>query len=202
MASGSGTILRAMVEAGLEITSVLVDRPCGAIDIARSAGIEVDLVERTDFGASFDRVEYSEQVADVLGRRGIELVAMAGFGTILAEPVHGTVGGQILNTHPALLPSFPGWHAVAEAVAYGVRVTGCTVHVATVEVDHGPILAQQAVSVAEGDTEETLHERIKVVERDLYPATLSRVMADPGVLERAMERWARYVDAAAPAVAE
>jgi phosphoribosylglycinamide formyltransferase 1 len=82
----------------------------------------------------------------------------------------------VLNTHPALLPAFPGWHAVRDALAYGVKVTGTTVHVATGEVDAGPILAQEAVPVEPGDTEETLHERIKVVERRLYPATIRQFL--------------------------
>jgi len=79
---------------------------------------------------------------------------------------------RILNTHPALLPAFPGWHAVEEALAAGVKVTGCTVHIAELEVDAGPIVAQEAVPVLDGDTKETLHERIKLVERVLYPNTI------------------------------
>ncbi|HET6874315.1 MAG TPA: formyltransferase family protein, partial [Acidimicrobiales bacterium] len=84
--------------------------------------------------------------------------------------------GRILNTHPALLPAFKGWHAVRDALAAGVKVTGTTVHVATEEVDAGPILAQEAVYVEEGDTEATLHERIKAVERRLYPETIRRFL--------------------------
>ena len=83
--------------------------------------------------------------------------------------------GRVLNTHPALLPAFPGWHAVRDALAYGVKVTGCTVHVATEEVDAGPILAQEAVPVRPDDTEASLHERIKAVERRLYPDTAGRL---------------------------
>ena len=80
--------------------------------------------------------------------------------------------GQILNTHPALLPAFKGWHAVRAALEYGVKVTGCTVHIVTEEMDAGPILAQEPVRVLDGDTEETLHERIKEVERWLFPETI------------------------------
>ena len=101
---------------------------------------------------------------------------MAGFGTVLAEPVHAAFGGRILNTHPALLPAFPGWHAVADALAAGVAVTGCTVHLATLEMDAGPVLAQQEVAVVDGDTVDSLHERIKEVERRLYPATVLRAL--------------------------
>ena len=107
---------------------------------------------------------------------------MAGFGTILAEPVHTAFAGRILNTHPALLPSFKGWRAVEAALAYGVKVTGCTVHLATSEVDEGPILAQEAVPVLPDDTVDTLHERIKDVERRLYPATIRAVVDDAALL--------------------
>ena len=89
----------------------------------------------------------------------------------------------MLNTHPALLPSFKGWHAVRDALAYGVKVTGCTVHVAELEVDAGPILAQEAVPVLPDDDVDALHERIKEVERRLYPDTIRRVLEDPSLLE-------------------
>jgi phosphoribosylglycinamide formyltransferase-1 len=84
--------------------------------------------------------------------------------------------GRIINTHPALLPAFPGWHAVRDALEAGVKVTGVTVHIATLEVDAGPILAQASVPVLPGDDEETLHERIKDVERRLYPATINAII--------------------------
>jgi phosphoribosylglycinamide formyltransferase-1 len=107
-----------------------------------------------------------------LVERQIDLVAMAGFGTVLGQPVHDAYPDRILNTHPSLLPAFPGWHAVRDALAAGVTQTGCTVHVATLEMDAGPILAQQAVRVVAGDTEESLHEAIKVTERQLYPGVI------------------------------
>jgi phosphoribosylglycinamide formyltransferase-1 len=108
----------------------------------------------------------------------VDLVAMAGFGTVLTGAVHAAFPHRILNTHPALLPLFPGWHGVRDALAAGVSETGCTVHLATLEMDAGPILAQQSVPVLAGDTEETLHERIKVVERTLYPATVARALTE------------------------
>ena len=107
-----------------------------------------------------------------LEEAGIELVVMAGFGTVFDESMFAAYRNRILNTHPALLPAFQGWHAVRAALAAGVKVTGCTVHVATLEVDAGPILAQEAVPVLPGDDEASLHERIKTVERRLYPATI------------------------------
>ena len=112
---------------------------------------------------------------DALLDASVDLVAMAGFGTVLDAPVHEAFPERILNTHPALLPQFPGWHAVEDALAAGVSETGCTVHVATVVMDSGPILAQERVPVLEGDTVESLHERIKRVERRLYPATVRAV---------------------------
>jgi phosphoribosylglycinamide formyltransferase-1 len=103
---------------------------------------------------------------------------MAGFGTILEKPIHDAYPDRIVNTHPALLPAFKGWHAVEEAFAAGVKVTGCTVHYARLDVDDGPILAQEAVPVMAGDTVASLHERIKDVERRLYPAVLRQLIEE------------------------
>ncbi|HTL86713.1 MAG TPA: phosphoribosylglycinamide formyltransferase [Acidimicrobiia bacterium] len=175
LASGSGTILNAMLERGLPVVAVVADRPCGALEIARTAGIAAELVERTDFTPEFDRVAYTHDVVDALQRQDVELVAIAGFGTILSKPFVDAYGGHAVNTHPALLPAFKGWHAVRDALEFGVKVTGTTVHLVTEEVDAGPILAQEAVPVLDGDTVETLHERIKEVERRLYPEVIERL---------------------------
>lgn len=177
LASGSGTILAALLDAGLPVDVVAVDRPCRAVDIATAAGVPVEVVERESFGADFDRVAYTARLVERLRPYGVELVAMAGFGTILTEEVHKAYPERIVNTHPALLPAFKGWHAVEDALAAGVKVTGCTVHLAGVEVDEGLILAQEAVAVLPDDTVETLHERIKEVERRLYPATIASLIA-------------------------
>lgn len=155
---------------------VVVDRPCGARDVAGRHGVECVTVERTSFGADFDRDAYTAELTEVLLGSGIGLVAMAGFGTILGQAVYDHYGGRVLNTHPSLLPAFKGWHAVADALDAGVEVTGCTVHVATVEVDDGPILAQEEVPVLPGDDEASLHERIKGVERRLYPQTIRQIL--------------------------
>ena len=175
LASGRGAILAAMLERGLPVVVVLADRPCGALDIARAAGIGTVLVERQDFGADFDRVAYTHDVVDALQAHDVELVAIAGFGTILSKPFVDAYGGRAVNTHPALLPAFKGWHAVRDALDAGVKVTGTTVHLVTEEVDAGPILAQESVPVLADDTEETLHERIKEVERRLYPEVIERL---------------------------
>jgi phosphoribosylglycinamide formyltransferase-1 len=176
LVSGSGTILETMLDAGLPVQFVLADRSCRAIDVAAARGVDAELIERTEFGAGFDRVEYTGRVVNALREHSIELVAMAGFGTVLAPAMFAALPGRVINTHPALLPSFVGWHAVRDALAYGVKVTGCTVHVATPEVDHGPILAQEAVPVLAADTEATLHERIKAVERRIYVQTIRDIL--------------------------
>jgi phosphoribosylglycinamide formyltransferase-1 len=180
LASSGGTNLEAILEAGLPVVAVVVDRPCGATDVAEAAGVPAELVRRSSFGPEFDRAENTARVLDALERHAVELVVMAGFGTILDKQIHDAYPGRILNTHPALLPAFPGWHAVEEALAAGVKLTGCTVHVATLEVDSGPILAQEAVPVLDGDTPETLHERIKEVEHRLYPETIRRFASQEG----------------------
>jgi phosphoribosylglycinamide formyltransferase-1 len=172
LASGSGTILQALLDADLPVALVVVDRPCPAIDRAESASVAVELVERESFGEDFDRDGYTHRVVDALKRHEVDLVAMAGFGTILSQEIHDAYPSRVLNTHPALLPAFKGWHAVRDALAAGVPVTGCTVHLATLEVDEGPILAQEEVPVLADDTEESLHERIKAVERRLYPKVI------------------------------
>ena len=165
-----------MLDAGVPVALVAADRPCRGLEIAAEAGIPAMLVERGRFDAEFDRDAYSAGLAAALAAHDLDLVAMAGFGTVLTQPMHDAFGGRLLNTHPALLPAFKGWHAVRDALAYGVKVTGCTVHVAGLDVDTGPILAQEAVSVLPGDTEDSLQERIKDVERRLYPATLLTII--------------------------
>lgn len=172
LASGTGTILQALLDADLPIVTVIVDRPCAATGRAEKAGVPVETIARDSFGADFDRLAYTHRVVDALERHQVDLVAMAGFGTILDKPIHDRYEERIVNTHPALLPAFKGWHAVEDALAAGVKVTGSTVHYATLEVDDGPILAQEAVPVLADDTAATLHERIKDVERRLYPAVL------------------------------
>ena len=172
LASGSGTILQSILDAELPVAVVIADRKCQALERAAAANVATELVERTSFGADFDRVAYTHRVVDVLKRQEVDLVAMAGFMTVLAEPMFESYSGRITNTHPSLLPAFKGANAVADALAAGVDETACTVHYATVEVDEGPVLAQESVPVLENDTADTLHERIKEVERRLYPRVL------------------------------
>lgn len=183
LASGSGTLLESILAEDIAVEVVVADRVCRALEVAASVGIEALLIERDSYDPSFDRRAYTQRVTEELVSRQIGLVVMAGFGTVLAEPIHDAFPDAIVNTHPALLPSFKGWHAVRDALDFGVRVTGCTVHVATLEVDAGPILAQEAVPVLDDDDEASLHERIKAVERRLYPATIRAVLSDPTVLK-------------------
>ena len=170
-----------MFEARLPVTTVLADRPCAALALAEDHGAAAELVDRKaygGFGEAFDREGFTATVTATLVAHQVDLVAMAGFGTVLTQAVHDAFPGRILNTHPALLPAFPGWHGVRDALAAGVKETGCTVHLATLEMDAGPILAQRAVPVLPEDTEETLHERIKVVERELYPETVAWALGE------------------------
>jgi phosphoribosylglycinamide formyltransferase-1 len=172
LASGGGSNLEAILRAGLPVVAVVVDRPCRATAVAEAAGVPARVVSRRP-----DRLAFTHEVVDALAEHDVDVVVMAGFMTILDKPVFDAYEGRVLNTHPSLLPSFRGAHAVEDALAAGVKVTGCTVHVATLEVDSGPILAQEAVPVLEGDTPETLHERIKEVEHRLYPETIRRFIA-------------------------
>ena len=179
LVSGTGTILDAMADAGLPVSFVVADRPCRAIEVAEGHGIPASVVERDSFGDDFDRTAYTEKLTAELEAADIDLIAMAGFGTILEQPIYERFAGRILNTHPSLLPAFPGWRAVDEALAHGVHVTGCTVHYAELEVDSGPILAQQTVPVLSDDDVASLHERIKAVERRLYIDTIRRLLEAP-----------------------
>jgi phosphoribosylglycinamide formyltransferase-1 len=174
LASGTGSILEAIIAAGLPIGVVVTDRECRAEEVAARAGVPVERLERS-FGRAFDREGYTASVVQALGRHEVALVAMAGYGTILGRSMLEAFPGRVVNTHPSFLPAFKGWHAVEAALDAGVAETGCTVHLATLEVDEGPILAQERVPVLPGDSPESLHERIKEVERRIYPAALRRL---------------------------
>lgn len=178
LASGTGTLLQALVDAcragevPADVVAVICDVPgAGALERAVAAGIEGICLPPAGFA---DRASWDLAVRDRLLALAPDLVVSAGFMRILGAPVVDAFPGTIINTHPALLPAFPGAHAVRDALAYGVRVTGCTVHVVDHGVDTGPILAQRAVDVLPGDDEGTLHERIKQVERRLLVETVAQ----------------------------
>ena len=182
LASGSGTILDAALSEGVPVQVVVVDRPCAATAVADRHGVPFELVERSSYGSDFDRDGYTQQVVDVLRKYDIDLVVMAGYGTIFGAPMFNAFAGHIVNTHPALLPAFKGWHAVEQAIEASVKITGCTVHVATEAVDDRPILAQQTVEVWPDDTVESLHERIKIVERRIYVQAIKDILERGSVL--------------------
>lgn len=176
LVSGTGSLLEAMIAQHLSISLVLADRPCRGIEIAQRAGIPFVVIDRSLFRdmTGFHRETFTGVVAKSLKYHEIDVVAMAGFMTILSDEIftdHG-FAGCFMNSHPSLLPSFKGETAVKDALEFGVKVTGTTIHIATSKLDEGPILAQEAVRVEEGDTVDTLWERIKEKERILYPQVI------------------------------
>lgn len=181
LASGSGTILSSIIENGPPVAVVVSDRrPCRALEVAARAGIPAIAISRRDFGyragaaQDWDREGFTRAVAATLAERDIDLVAMAGFFTVLHPVIFERYDGRLLNTHPALLPSFRGAHAVRDTLASGARLTGPTIHVATQTLDdERHILAQtRDVPVLSDDDVDSLWERIKVEERRLYPKVL------------------------------
>lgn len=178
LVSGTGSLLESMIEDGLKIKLVAADRECRGLEIAAEAGIATELVKRESFKKDFDREAYTQQMVEALKKHNIDLVVMAGFMTVFAQPLFDAFPNRVLNSHPALLPSFKGAHGVRDAMAMGVKVTGTTIHVANLAVDEGRILAQKAVEVLPDDTEDTLHERIKAEERQLYPQAVRDYVAE------------------------
>ncbi|WP_369824501.1 phosphoribosylglycinamide formyltransferase [Cellulosimicrobium sp. CUA-896] len=179
LVSGAGSNLAAILAAhddpayGARVVGVVSDKPAaGGLALARDAGVAAVAVEPADFP---DRAAWDAAVAQAVDVFRPDLVVLAGFMRILGPAFVGRFAGRTVNTHPALLPSFPGAHGVRDALAYGVKVTGCTVHVVDDGVDTGPIIAQTVVAVEDGDDESSLHERIKVAERALLVETVGRV---------------------------
>ncbi|MFD4642722.1 phosphoribosylglycinamide formyltransferase [Lentzea sp. NPDC058436] len=175
LVSGSGTLMQALLDADLpiEVVAVGADREnIEGLKRAERAGVPHFAVKLRDHA---DRTAWDAALTEAVASHEPDLVVSAGFMKIIGERFLARFGGWMINTHPALLPSFPGAHAVRDALAYGVHVTGSTVHLVDAGVDTGPILAQEAVVVEPGDTEDTLHERIKVVERRLLVETVGRL---------------------------
>jgi phosphoribosylglycinamide formyltransferase 1 len=168
--------MEAMVRAGVPIDLVVADRPCVGLQKAQALGLTTLLLERIDFTKAFDHTLYSRRLVRELQKQGISKIAMAGWMTLLAAPMFqaDAYKGRVLNTHPSLLPQFPGAYAVRNALAAHGQETGCTVHVATIDLDAGPIVAQWPVAILPDDTEASLHERIKQVERVRYPEVVQR----------------------------
>ncbi|WP_275675953.1 phosphoribosylglycinamide formyltransferase [Lentzea sp. CC55] len=175
LVSGSGTLMQALLDADLpiEVVAVGADREnIEGLKRAERAGVPHFVVKLRDHA---DRTAWDAALTEAVASHEPDLVVSAGFMKIIGEQFLARFGGRMINTHPALLPAFPGAHGVRDALAYGVHVTGSTVHLVDAGVDTGPILAQEAVAVEPGDTEETLHERIKVVERRLLVETVGRL---------------------------
>jgi len=172
LVSGTGSNLFALTaacergEVPGTVVAAVADRPCTALERAEANGIETALCEPAQFSS---RDEWSASLREIVGRFDPSLVVSAGFMRILAPVFVDAFYGRLINLHPALLPAFPGAHAVRDALEHGVRVTGTTVHLIDNGIDAGPILIQEAVPVEPNDTEETLHERIKEVEHRVLP---------------------------------
>lgn len=168
--SGTGSNLAALLRAAAEpgcpyvVTGVIADREASGLEHARAEGIPTEVVRLGDHA---DRAGWDRALAEAVSRREPELVVLAGFMKLVGPPLLEAFGGRIVNTHPALLPSFPGAHGVRDALAHGVKITGASVIEVDAGVDTGRILAQVAVEVLEEDTESTLHERIKAAEQPL-----------------------------------
>jgi phosphoribosylglycinamide formyltransferase-1 len=177
LASGTGSLLRSLIDAAVgdypaRVVAVGVDRDCGAAEIAEAASLPTFTVRPADYPS---RDAWDAAFTDATAAHSPDLIVSAGFMRILGPQFLSRYLGRIINTHPALLPSFPGTHGVADALAHGVKVTGCTVHLVDAGTDTGPILAQRPVPVFDDDDEQTLHERIKVVERQLLVDVVSAV---------------------------
>ena len=162
LASGSGTILASIIAHNVPLSLVLADKPCLALEIASEAGIPTKLVNRRDYGyqpsigEAWDRQGFTTQVSDQLSHSGIDVIAMAGFFTVLHPVIFDCFRHRILNIHPALLPAFKGEFAVRDTLAAGVKETGSTVHIATeILDDESFILGQIKVPVLDGDDIDT-----------------------------------------------
>jgi len=174
LASGRGSNLRNLVERGYDIVAVATNRPsCGAAAFARERRIPLGEFSQRRFGSGAER---DAAMLEWLRGRGVELVVNAGYDRILSHAFVSAFAGRILNVHPSLLPAFAGgMDAVERALAHGVKLTGCTVHVVTDDVDAGPILLQAAVPVLPDDTVERLHARIQVEEHRILPEAIELI---------------------------
>ncbi len=177
--SGSGTNLQALIDAiaagrlHARIAVVIANvSTAGGLERARRHGLTTIVAEHRD---SPSREAYDERLVATLRAHGADLVVLAGFMRLVTPVLLTAYPGRVLNVHPALLPAFPGLHAERQALAHGVRLTGVTVHFVDEQTDHGPILAQAAVPILPGDTEETLHARIQRQEHRLYPFAIQLI---------------------------
>jgi phosphoribosylglycinamide formyltransferase-1 len=173
LASGQGTNLQALLDhpvVGGWVAAVVSDRPdAPALQRARDRGVRAVVIEPSAYD---DRAAYDAALRHLLERLDVDAVVLAGFMRVLGPSVLGAFPDRILNVHPALLPAFPGAHAVADAIEHGAKVTGVTVHLVDEQVDHGPIVAQEAVPILPYDDRDSLETRIHDVEHRLLPAAV------------------------------
>ncbi|AGE36109.1 phosphoribosylglycinamide formyltransferase [Corynebacterium sp. HMSC22B11] len=185
LASGSGTLVQALIDnldsAKVELLAIGADRDCAALERAEKAGLPTFKVEYIP--KVTDRGQWNRDLIAALESWDADLIVSAGFMRIIGADVVERFPGRIINTHPALLPSFPGAQAVVDAIEYGVKVTGSTVHVVDAGVDSGPIVAQEAVNVHPSDKVESLHEKIKHVERRLIVQVLHEIAGNGLTIE-------------------
>lgn len=173
LASGSGSLFQALIDEQLRhkanLVGLITDVPCQAVNRAKEAGIPTSLVELGN-----DRELWNQQLVDEISKFQPDLIISAGFMKVIGQPVLAKYEGRLINTHPALLPKYPGAHAVKDALADGASETGSTIHFVDQGVDTGKIIAQRSLSIEPGEAQDHLHERIKVIEREL----LVNVLAD------------------------
>ncbi|MBJ7450672.1 MAG: phosphoribosylglycinamide formyltransferase [Blastococcus sp.] len=178
--SGTGSLCAALLDATedpaypAEVVAVGADRPAPGLEHARRRGVPTFVCA---LGEHPDRSAWDRALAAAVAAHAPDLVVSAGFMKIVGPAVLAAFGGRLINTHPALLPAFPGAHAVRDALAAGATVTGSTVHLVDAGVDTGPVLVQREVPVLPDDDEPRLHERIKAVERELLVETVARLAA-------------------------
>jgi formyltetrahydrofolate-dependent phosphoribosylglycinamide formyltransferase len=173
LVSGGGTNLQALLDAGLPVVAVASNRR-GSPALARAGAIPAAAFELAGYP---DRAARDSAMADWLEEQGVRLVVLAGYMHLLTPTFLDRFPDAVVNVHPSLLPAFPGAHAVEEQLAAGVAESGATVHLVDEGVDSGPILAQERISVLPGDTPDSLHERIKVVEHRLLPEVVRELCA-------------------------
>ena len=195
LASGRGTNFVALAEAaargtlGGDVVVLMTDRAdCGAVQAAHARGIAVETLDVPTRGSRLGEPAERDAIAR-LRAHGADTVLLAGFMRILSSSFLDAFPDRVLNLHPSLLPSFPGVDAIGRAYRHGVRVTGCTVHLVTEGVDDGPILAQRAVDVAEGDALDALEARIHAAEHSLYPEAVRTFLTHSYALEGRRVRW-------------
>ncbi|MET9203248.1 phosphoribosylglycinamide formyltransferase [Gordonia sp. NPDC003585] len=186
MASGTGSLLESLLAraadpgSAFQVVAIVVDRDCRAAQIAVENQIPLISCRLADHA---DRTAWDQALTEAVAATAPEWVVTAGFMKILGPRFLARFGGRVVNSHPALLPSFPGAHGVADALAYGVKVTGATVHLVDDGVDTGPILAQHVIDVLPDDDVDTLHERIKSVERVLLADVVTSVVTRGVVID-------------------